>query len=311
MIRRRGYRCQLLLLLLGFVTFAGCKETPVLKDQIVESLVHQELDLSASTYFDPVGQKDSVRIASGHLDVQTLGMYPLTLEYEGKSYAIQVKVVDHEKPVVRWKQTMLVFPLDVKLEDVNASIRRMLSVTDNYDLYFATAKALPSLPQKETSIQYCVTAKDSSGNVSKESILYVQFTKDGTKKTGGKEECIVEEIKAVPVPQKETKVMQRKKDDTTQMEERSTQNEAKTKEPIYPSKQELPILTVDNYPKYLLGNSDRVFASYEEAYAWAQEQVNMEGGPWYGYYVEIGQPYDGDYANAGETTAPWTVQFFQ
>ena len=70
-------------------------------------------------------------------------------------------------------------------------------------------------------------------------------------------------------------------------------------------------MSVDNFPDYLLGNSNRVFASYEEAYTWANEQIRLKGGPWYGCYMEIGQPYDGDYANAGESDVPWTVQFFK
>ena len=51
--------------------------------------------------------------------------------------------------------------------------------------------------------------------------------------------------------------------------------------------------------------------TYDEAYAWANEQVKLEGSPWYGYYMEIGQPFDGNYANAGDGTTPWTVDFFK
>lgn len=80
---------------------------------------------------------------------------------------------------------------------------------------------------------------------------------------------------------------------------------------MYPPEKEKPVMTVSNFPSYLLGNSGRVFATYDEAYAWANEQVKLEGGPWYGYYMEIGQPFDGDYANAGDGTTPWTIEFFK
>ena len=91
----------------------------------------------------------------------------------------------------------------------------------------------------------------------------------------------------------------------------ATSGNAAEKEPVYPPEKEKPVMTVSNFPSYLLGNSGRVFATYDEAYAWANEQVKLEGGPWYGYYMEIGQPFDGDYANAGDGTTPWTIEFFK
>lgn len=91
----------------------------------------------------------------------------------------------------------------------------------------------------------------------------------------------------------------------------ATSGNAAEKEPVYPPEEKLPVMTVDNFPSNLLGNSGRVFATYDEAYAWANEQVKLEGSPWYGYYMEIGQPFDGNYANAGDGTTPWTVDFFK
>ena len=72
-----------------------------------------------------------------------------------------------------------------------------------------------------------------------------------------------------------------------------------------------PKLTVDNFPSYALGNTGRVFATQAEADAWAQEQINTEGSPWYGAGMwSSGQPYLGDYSNAGEPDSPWTVDIY-
>lgn len=350
--------------LLTTLLLMGCSSTPVLKSGEIEVPVHKELDLSASCFFDSVDKNDRVTVKSGNLDIQKLGTYTVTIAYGKEDYKLKVKVVDKEKPVLKWKKKRLVFKLDTRLDKVNAAIRDNAVITDNYDKQFQAFTGLKSIPKSEKEVVFDVQVKDSSGNVSEKNSLLVQFTSDGREKAGLKQEHASTEISSdtAKAEKKETKKEAKKKTEKKDNKEsgkaseskgtESTNTEAKVqqpeqgqassavsgkqegggevnnakpepdspkepagnaekKEPVYPPEKEKPIMTVNNFPSYLLGNSGRVFATYDEAYAWANEQVKLEGSPWYGYYMEIGQPFDGDYANAGDGTTPWTVEFFK
>lgn len=355
-MRKKFFSAGLLTVLL----LMGCSSTPVLKAEEIEIPVHKELDLSADCFFDSAAKTDKVTVKSGNLDIQKLGTYSITIAYEKEDYKLKVKVVDKEKPVLKWKKERLVFKLGTDLDRVNTAIQNNAVITDNYDKKFQPLIGLKSIPKSEREIVYDVQVKDSSGNISNQNTLRVQFTSSGREKDKLKQEHVsiavtVDTAKSESKDtKKETKKKAEKKDSkadnetaadtdkntgnaTTEQpadsqkpstggtQESTGQSSAKPKpdssggnsgdtaasEPEYTPENEKPMMTVDNFPSYLLGNSGRVFATYEEAYAWANETVKTEGSQWFGYYMEIGQPFDGDFANAGDGTTPWTVEFFK
>ena len=343
--------------LLTTLLLMGCSSTPVLKSGEIEIPVHKELDLSASCFFDSVDKADKVTVKSGNLDIQKLGTYSITIAYGNEDYKLKVKVVDKERPILKWKKKRLIFKLGSNLDKVNDAIRDNAVITDNYDKKFQSFAGLKRIPESDKEVVFDVQVKDS--NLSEKNSLLVQFTSDGKEKSGLKQEHASAEVSidTGKAAKKDTKKKEKKKDnkkseraseskgaDKTDTETKvqqpeqsqassstsgnqssdkpkdanpkpdssqATSGNAAEKEPVYPPEKEKPVMTVSNFPSYLLGNSGRVFATYDEAYAWANEQVKLEGGPWYGYYMEIGQPFDGDYANAGDGTTPWTIEFFK
>ena len=345
--------------LLTTLLLMGCSSTPVLKSGEIEIPVHKELDLSASCFFDSVDKADKVTVKSGNMDIQKLGTYSITIAYGNEDYKLKVKVVDKERPILKWKKKRLIFKLGSNLDKVNDAIRDNAVITDNYDKKFQSFAGLKRIPESDKEVVFDVQVKDSSGNLSEKNSLLVQFTSDGKEKSGLKQEHASAEVSidTGKAAKKDTKKKEKKKDnkkseraseskgaDKTDTETKvqqpeqsqassstsgnqssdkpkdanpkpdssqATSGNAAEKEPVYPPEKEKPVMTVSNFPSYLLGNSGRVFATYDEAYAWANEQVKLEGGPWYGYYMEIGQPFDGDYANAGDGTTPWTIEFFK
>ncbi|MCR0348152.1 hypothetical protein DWW36_04830 [Erysipelotrichaceae bacterium AF15-26LB] len=361
-MRKRFFSAGLLTALL----LMGCSSKPVLKAKEIEVSVHKELDLSASCFFDSAGKSDKVTVKSGNLDIQKLGTYAITIAYEKETYDVKVKVVDKEKPVLKWKKDKLIFKTGTDADKVNSAIRENAVITDNYDKSFQDLPDMKNLPKTEKEIIYDVQVKDSSGNVSDKSTLILQFTSDGKKKENLKQErtsvsitvekntAKSEEKKTKTASKKDTKKKDGKSSDSaasnkegkateskveetaknndssapSKQENSNSQSSAEKKpkpdantggssgntaepEPVYPPEEKLPVMTVDNFPSNLLGNSGRAFSTYDEAYAWANEQVKTEGSPWYGYYMEIGQPFDGNYANAGDGSTPWTVEFFK
>ena len=346
--------------LLTTLLLMGCSSTPVLKSEEIEVPVHKELNLSASCFFDSVDKADQVTVKSGNLDIQKLGTYTVTIAYGKEDYKLKVKVVDKEKPVLKWKKKRLVFKLDTKLDKVNAAIRDNAVITDNYDKQFQSFTGLKRIPKSETEVVFDVQVKDSSGNVSEKNSLLVQFTSDGKEKSGLEQEHASTEISSDTAKaekketKKETKKKAKKKDSkesgktsdsketdkvdteanvqpeqsqasssTSSNQSSGNTNDAKPKpdssqgtagnaaekEPVYPPEKEKPIMTVNNFPSYHLGNSGRVFSTYDEAYNWANEQIKLEGSPWYGCQMELSSPSSGS-EFAPSDNNPWTINFY-
>ena len=97
--------------LLTTLLLMGCSSTPVLKSGEIEIPVHKELDLSASCFFDSVDKADKVTVKSGNLDIQKLGTYSITIAYGNEDYKLKVKIVDKERPILKWKKKRLIFKL--------------------------------------------------------------------------------------------------------------------------------------------------------------------------------------------------------
>lgn len=359
-MRKRFFSAGLLTALL----LMGCSSKPVLKAKEIEVSVHKELDLSASCFFDSAGKADKVTVKSGNLDIQKLGTYAITIAYEKETYDVKVKVVDKEKPVLKWKKDKLIFKTGTDADKVNSAIRENAVITDNYDKSFQDLPDMKNLPKTEKEIIYDVQVKDSSGNVSDKSTLILQFTSDGKKKENLKQErtsvSITVEENAAKSEEKKTKTASKK--DTKKKDDKSSDSAASNKEgkateskveetaknndssapskqensnsqssaekkpkpdansggssgntaepePVYPPKEEKPVMTVDNIPNYLYGNSRQVFATHDEAYEWANSQVTSDGSPWFGYQIALEQPTDSDFINTDNN--PWTVTFYK
>ena len=348
--------------LLTTLLLMGCSSTPVLKSGEIEIPVHKELDLSASCFFDSVDKTDKVTVKSGNLDIQKLGTYSITIAYGNEDYKLKVKVVDKERPILKWKKKRLIFKLGSNLDKVNDAIRDNAVITDNYDKKFQSFAGLKWIPESDKEVVFDVQVKDSSGNLSEKNSLLVQFTSDGKEKSGLKQEHASTEISSdtANAEKKETKKEAKKKTEKKDNKEsgkaseskgtESTNTEAKVqqpeqgqassavsgkqegggevnnakpepnspkepagnaekKEPVYPPEKEKPIMTVNNFPSYHLGNSGKVFSTYEEAYNWANEQIKLEGSPWYGCQMELSSPSSGSEFAPGDNN-PWTINFY-
>lgn len=172
----------------------GCSSTPVLKSGEIEIPVHKELDLSASCFFDSVDKADKVTVKSGNLDIQKLGTYSITIAYGNEDYKLKVKVVDKERPILKWKKKRLIFKLGSNLDKVNDAIRDNAVITDNYDKKFQSFAGLKRIPESDKEVVFDVQVKDSSGNLSEKNSLLVQFTSDGKEKSGLKQEHASAEV---------------------------------------------------------------------------------------------------------------------
>ena len=180
--------------LLTTLLLMGCSSTPVLKSGEIEIPVHKELDLSASCFFDSVDKADKVTVKSGNLDIQKLGTYSITIAYGNEDYKLKVKVVDKERPILKWKKKRLIFKLGSNLDKVNDAIRDNAVITDNYDKKFQSFAGLKRIPESDKEVVFDVQVKDSSGNLSEKNSLLVQFTSDGKEKSGLKQEHASAEV---------------------------------------------------------------------------------------------------------------------
>lgn len=180
--------------LLTTLLLMGCSSTPVLKSGEIEIPVHKELDLSASCFFDSVDKTDKVTVKSGNLDIQKLGTYSITIAYGNEDYKLKVKVVDKERPILKWKKKRLIFKLGSNLDKVNDAIRDNAVITDNYDKKFQSFAGLKWIPESDKEVVFDVQVKDSSGNLSEKNSLLVQFTSDGKEKSGLKQEHASAEV---------------------------------------------------------------------------------------------------------------------
>ena len=151
--------------LLTTLLLMGCSSTPVLKSGEIEIPVHKELDLSASCFFDSVDKTDKVTVKSGNLDIQKLGTYSITIAYGNEDYKLKVKVVDKERPILKWKKKRLIFKLGSNLDKVNDAIRDNAVITDNYDKKFQSFAGLKWIPESDKEVVFDVQVKDSSGNL--------------------------------------------------------------------------------------------------------------------------------------------------
>ena len=180
--------------LLTTLLLMGCSSTPVLKSGEIEIPVHKELDLSASCFFDSVDKADKVTVKSGNLDIQKLGTYSITIAYGNEDYKLKVKIVDKERPILKWKKKRLIFKLGSNLDKVNDAIRDNAVITDNYDKKFQSFAGL----------------KDSSGNLSEKNSLLVQFTSDGKEKSGLKQEHASAEV-SIDTGKQQKRIQKRKR----------------------------------------------------------------------------------------------------
>lgn len=294
------------------LVLGGCAKQVEVKRKGLDIAVHSSLPMEADIYFKHAAAKEEVKVVKSNLDVQTLGTYRVWMEYGQKKACMRIRVVDTEAPKLRVMKTSFTFPLDTSLTAVNQTIRKQVVITDNYDTSFADWKPIRKLPDKAQTMKLTLQVEDQSHNLSNKVNIQVRFTK----KTAEKKLPIVQKkqrIQAISKP-----VGDRQDNSTEKQEKKTAPKDVKKQEKLAKEeaittlpKAEKPRLSVANFPTYLLGNSGRVFASYEEAESWAKQQTKIEGGPWFGYYMEIGQPFDGDYANAGEKDTPWTVDFFR
>ncbi len=315
------YKLIFLFLTIGL---CGCASGVKLKSNVFEFPVKKEINVNATEFFDPVGKDKEIVIKKSDVDIQKLGTYNMSIQYEGKNYDIKIKITDKEKPVIHYKKETLVFPLTVSLKNVNQAIQDNVVITDNYDKNFEIPK-LSSLPSSSTEIVLRMKVKDKSGNESDEKKLILQFTNDGKKQKNLSSQEQIADL-SVKKEKEEIKVKNSNKQaknenlnpETDKEHEKTVEEMTKEssdesigfdKEDVVYPEEELPILTVDNFPSYLLGNSGQVFATYEEANIWAEEQTSLSGGPWEGCIMEIIQPFDGNYANAGQDDTPWTINF--
>lgn len=321
------YKLIFLFLAIGL---SGCASNVKLKSQILEFPVKEELDLDAKNYFNPVGKEKEVVIKKSDVDVQKIGTYTMSIQYENKDYNVKIKIIDKEKPVVHCKKKTLVFPLSTDLKTVNETIQNNVAITDNYDKTFELPK-VSKIPSSASEVILRIKVKDKSGNESDETKLTLQFTEDGKKQTNlssQEEKTSLTAVKDTSKSKKNDSVKQSNNNSISKQENVDNSkspiqekpvkqpsqgiqndNESLEKEEVVYPEEELPIMTVDNFPSYLLGNSGRVFATYEEASSWAEEQTSIPGGPWEDCIMEIIQPFDGNYANAGQDDTPWTVNF--
>lgn len=316
---RLFYKLIFLFLTIGL---CGCTSEVKLKSKVFEFPVKKELNVNATEFFDPIGKDKEIVIKKSDVDIQKLGTYTMRIQYEGKNYDIKIKITDKEKPVIHYKKETLIFPLTVSLKDVNQAIQDNVVITDNYDKNFEIPK-LSALPSSASEVVLRMKVKDKSGNESDEKKLILQFTSDGKKQKNlsSQEQTADLTVKKDEKTKKSDKqsesgtAIQSKSEEHIPNQIQETPNESPNenidfdKEDVVYPEEELPILTVDNFPSYLLGNSGQVFATYEEASAWAEEQTSLSGGPWEGCIMEITQPFDGNYANAGQDNTPWTINF--
>lgn len=318
------YKLIFLILTIGL---CGCASDVKLKSEMFEFPVKEELDLHAKNFFDPIGNEKEVVIKKSDVNVQKLGTYTMSIQYDYKDYTVRIKIIDKEKPVIHCKEKILVFPLSTNLKKVNKAIQDNVVITDNYDKSFELPK-VSKIPSSASEVILRIKVKDKSGNESDEVKVTLQFTDDGKKQSNLSKQEETAYLTVVKDKHKtENKTSNHDSSVSKQENNNSSNNsvqETPAKQPsqeiqndskilekeevVYPE-EELPIMTVDNFPSYLLGNSGRVFATYEEANAWAEEQTSIPGGPWEDCIMEIIQPFDGNYANAGQDDTPWTVNF--
>lgn len=283
------------------------------KQKVFEFPVNHQIPKEAATFFDK-GEGD-IRFQSSNVDIKKLGTYEATILYKNKGFPIEIQIKDDEKPEVKLVQNPLVVALDTKLEHVQDWMRKNIMITDNYDTAFEELKLLSSMPTTEKEMVFSIKIKDSSGNESNPVEMVVQFTKKGDKKNElGKEKTPVSATVKPQAPNTRKPQLPKRVDNATPPI-RQTQNTPPPVKSPRPQQQPsqpktLPMLTVENFPAFALGNSGRVFATYKEAYEWANTQVTTAGSPWYEYQMDISNPFLPGYANTGSDHSPYTVSFW-
>lgn len=191
--KKRLVRLTLSIFLFG--SLYGCESNTVeLKAKEFETPVKEDISLVASTYLKAVKKDSKISFEDSNLDVNKIGTYDVIIKYDNKEYAIKVKVVDKEKPVIEFHKMLYVFNLKKSVKDVNKAINKEIKITDNYDKVFNDLNVISSIPREEKEVICKLNVKDSSNNVSGPFEIKVQFTKNGKEKTGLKQEIKTIEI---------------------------------------------------------------------------------------------------------------------
>lgn len=340
-----------------FGSLYGCESNTVeLKAKEFETPVKEDISLAASTYLKAVKKDSKISFEDSNLDINKIGTYDVIIKYDNKEYAIKVKVVDKEKPVIAIHKKLFVFDLKTSVKEVNKAINKEIKITDNYDKIFNDLNVIISIPKEEKEVVCKLNVKDTSDNVSESVEIKVQFTKNGKEKTGLKQETKTVET-TVNIKENE-KSLANSKTDTTKKDggkstSSSTNNNSdklkdndksnsdkdsnkkpsngngnvanngnqggngsnsdtgsnggsntnkpaekpskpstpnKPSEPPRPNEQpkpdkpvQKPQLTVANAPDWMRNAGFiKLFNTDDEAYEWANNQIRIEGSPYYG-----------------------------
>lgn len=271
------------------------------KQRVFEFPVNTQIPKEASLFFDK--GEGAIVFQTSNVNIKKIGNYQATIVYKKKEFPIEIHMKDTEKPEVKLIKNRLVVALHMKVDEVQELMRKNMMITDNYDTVFEELSLLSSMPTTEKEMVFSIQIKDASGNESNAVEMVVQFTKSGKMKEKlGKEKT---SVSTTAKPQVLKPVH------TPSSAKPESPNSLPPSKPQHPPKPDtLPMLTVENFPIHAVGNSGRVFTTYDQAYEWANVQATTLGSPWFEYQMDISNPYIPGYANTGSDDAPYTVSFW-
>lgn len=175
----------ILFLLIGSMYFMNIsKEILTMKEEVFIVNVNEEVSQDATLYYDGIKEVDKVVYDFSNVDYKELGEYEGKIIYKEEEYVIKFKVVDNKAPVITINAINFSFPLDTTIEEVNDSVNKEITVSDNYDKEFDPLIIVDSIPEIEQELSVKISVKDTSGNESDTYEISIQFTEDGNKKEG-------------------------------------------------------------------------------------------------------------------------------
>lgn len=162
------------------LTIAGCssKEQKIeLKQEIFKTSVLKDVDTSAATYFKDVPKNDKVTFVE-KVKTDVLGTVTTEFTYKDNKYTIKFDVIDNEKPVIEISQKTFKFDVGTSAKDINAKIKKKITVKDNFDKNIKVADIIKAdETKKEQTISKKIIVTDGSENKSNPITIKISFVK--------------------------------------------------------------------------------------------------------------------------------------
>lgn len=171
----KRYMCVMVLtLMLGLI---GCSHNPKveLKKNVFDVEVNDKVTDSATTYFKDL--KEGTVEFIKPVDTSKIGKVKATIKYDDVEYEVTFNVVDKTSPILKVSQKEFKFDVGTSKDKVNETINKKIKVTDNFDKKFEPITIIDKKYDKAQKVKKKLSVKDSSGNISNEVEITINFVK--------------------------------------------------------------------------------------------------------------------------------------